>query len=64
MTSTQVKAMRELWATVTRDSSEVVTAKEMALTPHRLSKDGNHCKTANGDKYVWDNYRNAWLRTN
>lgn len=37
-----------------------MTAKEMALTPHNLSKDGKFAYLKNGAVFIWDDRFNHW----
>jgi hypothetical protein len=39
-----------------------MTAREMALTPHRLSRDGMTAKLANGDVYGWADHFSLWSK--
>jgi hypothetical protein len=39
-----------------------MTAKEMALTSHRLSRDGMTANLPNGDKYGWADHFNLWSK--
>ena len=40
--------------------SRTMTAKEMALTPHNLGRDGKTAVTADGRKWVWDARFSHW----
>jgi hypothetical protein len=40
-----------------------MTAKEMALTPHRLSEGGEYARTIDrNDLFIWSDYRDAWVQ--
>lgn len=40
-----------------------MTAKEMALTPHRLSPNGEYARTIDrNDLFIWSDYKNAWVQ--
>jgi hypothetical protein len=60
MTQTQIEGVRNFW-TALQTKQEVMTAKEMALTPHKLSKTGNYARTEKG-VYVWSDTVNQWLK--
>lgn len=38
-----------------------ISARNMALTPHRLSADGNYART-NAGLFRWSDSRNAWIQ--
>jgi hypothetical protein len=59
MNATQLKAMRTMWEDVSRPE-ETMTAREMALTSHDLSRDGYRASTADGRVWTWDDRRNLW----
>ena len=61
MTTTQTTAMRNLWQAVTSPAIEL-TAREMALQSHNLSKDGSKATTADGQKYYWVAATERWTR--
>lgn len=41
-------------------TKQFMTAKEMALTSHNLSRDGMSATLANGQVYKWSNHFNVW----
>jgi len=63
MNNTQLKGIRNMW----EDSKTVIkhktlTAKEMALRKHNLSKDGESAVLlSNGSQYVWDQRFRHWV---
>lgn len=61
MNAAQVKGMRNLW-TAANTAPETMTAKEMALCSHNLSKTGMKATLANGKTFYWDDDKNLWVR--
>lgn len=39
---------------------EFLTAREMALKPHNLSKDGMEARAKDGGLWKWSNHFNVW----
>jgi hypothetical protein len=60
MNNTQIRAMRELHADISSVVKRTVSAKEMALQSHNLSRDVNMATLANGDVFVWDARFDHW----
>jgi hypothetical protein len=60
MNNAQLTGMRELWTAAT--SATTMTAREMALTPHKLNRDASVARTADGRKFNWDNSRSVWTQ--
>jgi hypothetical protein len=40
--------------------SQYLSAKQMALQPHNLSRDGMSATLPSGDVYKWSNHFNVW----
>lgn len=60
MTETQLTGVRQLWDAVTTVVKNKKTAREMAETPHTLSKDGKQATTADGHMWIWDDRFFHW----
>jgi len=59
MNKTQLIGMKKLHEyTVCRRPP--MSAKEMALVPHRLSKSGDIAILENGSQYIWDGRFEQW----
>lgn len=58
MINAQIKRKRMVAETVLK--VQPMTAKEMALTPHTLSRDGSMARMNDGSKWVWDNRFEHW----
>ena len=61
MNENMVKSIRTLHANLT-SAIRTMTAKEMALTPHRLGRLGDTATTGDGQKWVWVEY--VWVAYN
>ena len=61
MTNTQVTALRN-FHTATKTAITSLSAREMALLSHNLSKTGDVATLPNGDRYDWSNATSAWVR--
>lgn len=60
MNAAALKGIRELHDAATSVVARSMTAKEMALTSHALSRDGKSATTADGRKWVWDARFSQW----
>ncbi len=60
MNNTQLIGMRMMNEAAKMNAS--MTAKEMALTAHRLGRTGEIATLANGQKFAWSNVAGLWLR--
>jgi len=60
MTRGQLIGMRETAETMYSVVSKTMTAKEMALTAHSLSRSGDMATMADGRVYVWDKRFSQW----
>jgi hypothetical protein len=60
MNNTQLIGMR-----MTNEATKMnrtMTARQMALTAHRLGRTGEIATLANGQKFAWSNVSELWLR--
>jgi hypothetical protein len=60
VTITQLNAIRTLWNDVTTPE-QTRTAREMALTSHRLDRTGDRATTPDGRVWMWDARRELWV---
>ena len=59
MTTTQLQGLRCFHAATTTQPA-TMSAREMALTAHRLSKSGMRAACTDGRIFVWSNTDNCW----
>jgi len=60
MNTAQLNGMREMWDGVTSVCKSTKTAKEMALTPHTLNRDGTLATLQDGTVWVWNTRIEKW----
>lgn len=60
MTATQLTAIRNLWTDL--NTHTTMTAREMALTAHNLSRDGMKAKTSDGRRFIWNDNQSLWIQ--
>ena len=61
MTTTQMHGLRKFHTAVTSIPT-TMTAYEMALTSHKLSKDGNTARCADGRTFCWIEATQVWTQ--
>jgi hypothetical protein len=61
MNDAQLKAFRTL-AGLEDAQPVTLTAREMALRPHSLSRDGETARMPDGSTWHWSNPLKAWVR--
>ena len=63
MNAAQLTATREIARNMEQGVvKQSMTAKEMALTPHNLNRDGSMAITNEGRKWIWDARFDKWSR--
>lgn len=60
MTQTQITGIRMLHEETSRVVSRTMTAREMALTSHSLSRSADMATLHDGSVYVWDKRFDHW----
>lgn len=61
MNAAQLNGMRNLAATMYQ-VAETMTAREMALTSHKLTRDGLTARTTDGRTFGWAAGTEQWVR--
>ena len=62
MTLTQVHGFRALHTATTTPITEMMSARDMALTPHNLSRDGMTAQCLDGRTFRWVGQTARWER--
>jgi hypothetical protein len=60
MNETQTFAMRAMWHDGNSVCKRSMTAKDTAMTSHRLSRSGDMATTADGSVWIWNTRTDMW----
>jgi hypothetical protein len=63
MNAATLEGFRKLAATMHAEAAERLTAREMAMTPHRLGRTGDKATTADGLAWYWSPAAEVWIRS-
>ena len=61
MTTATLTAIRNIAETM-NTAARTMTAREMALTSHKLDRTGDKATTKDGQVWFWSNARELWVR--
>jgi hypothetical protein len=61
MNATQITAIRNFHESTKAAPARYMTAREMALTSHNMSRTGNFATLSTGEKYAWSDTQTLWM---